>query len=357
MNVIAYNVYDKNKIYLGEISSIISAQWLEIYDDVGELKLVCGISSNNIVLLKKGYYLQNTERTQVLAIIKRVITDDDAKAAKITVRAPMTAVMWEDRVLMYTETFKNSETDVLRVAEKNCRGLQCSIGTDKNIGKTIDKQISWNSILKAIISVTQTSDLGFKNSIDTETLAETFELYTGIDRTDSSNEYYVGYIGRDSGTLGSFKLVIGEDNFKNIAIVAGEGEGPSRFVVEVDLSNGDEKKEIFVDARNISKKYTLTDANGNRTEITYTDEEYRKLLYAKGIAELSKKGLTLDVSASLQQNQMLVGTDYDLGDILPIFLPDFGLCIKARIQSLLFITEVNKNSVTATLKNMEVLKI
>lgn len=49
-------------------------------------------------------------------------------------------------------------------------------------------------------------------------------------------------------------VTVSTENLKNCAIVLGEGEGEDRFRVRVDLSGGQQKRSIFVDARDISRE-------------------------------------------------------------------------------------------------------
>lgn len=356
MSDIAYRVFAADKTPLGEVRSLTSAQWLEIYDDVGELKLVCGVTALTKQLLQRGHLLQNTDRPHLLARICSVVIDDDAKAAKMTVRAKMTVQMWDDRVLMYTAELADSEQGILNIASDNQRELPCSVAAAKGIGTAISKQISWGSVLDAAINTAQEHGLGLRNIVDEVTLAEVLEVYKGVDRTNPAGADYVGYIGRDSGTLGTVKITDADNGAKNVAIVCGDGEGAARTVVRVDLPKGAPARELYVDARNISRKYTVTAADGTESEATHTDAEYEQLLRAEGMQALLDNGLTLTLSAELQQRQMLLGRDYDLGDILPMQLTQYGLYAKVRIQRITMVTEANKSSITAALEILEVLE-
>ncbi len=74
--------------------------------------------------------------------------------------------------------------------------------------------------------------------------------------------------------------------YKNFAYVAGEGEGTSRIVAEVDHRiGGEEKREIYVDARTLRKE-------------ELTDAQYLEVLREKGREELALRQVELKVEVT-----------------------------------------------------------
>lgn len=338
---------------LGEVRGLSSVQWLESYQAVGETKIFCGVSDNNRSLLIKGNRIINSERPQLIAVISQIVIDDNSKTAKMTVRAKMSAALWDTRVLMHTVDIKNAEADALRLANENQRGLPCGVGAAKGYTAMLNTQKSWGSVLDALKEICEISGLGFYNKV-ANGLTETLELYEGIDRTDAAGEAYVGYFGDDAGNLREVRITDSDEKHRNIAIVAGRGEGAARVVVEVDLSDGAEgaaRRELFVDAKDVPEKYQAEQPDGSKQDIAYTDTEYRALLEARGMEKLLERGLTLDVSAKTQESMMRAGRDYDVGDILPLQIKKYGVNLRVRVQELLFIYE-DARSVRATLKQI-----
>ena len=95
-------VYDKNLQRAGIIEDIRSLQWLEEFQDAGEVKLVCSATEKNRTLLADGNRLYCTEHKES-AIVRQAETTDDGKDAELTVRAVFSAARWGDRVVMATE--------------------------------------------------------------------------------------------------------------------------------------------------------------------------------------------------------------------------------------------------------------
>ncbi|MEG2930998.1 MAG: hypothetical protein RR825_04360 [Ruthenibacterium sp.] len=359
MNGIACNffIYDKDRVRIGEVRSITSLQWLDCLQTVGEVKLVCGATENNRRLLVRGNRIYNPERPNTIAVIREIVLDDDLKTSKMTVRAMMSAVMWDDRTVMYTEDIACIEDGILRIASHNVQDLPCTVATAKGYTDAADTQVSWGSVLDAAEKLVDGTRLGFRNTLAPATAAETFEVYKGVDRTAIGSAAYVGYLGDDSGTLKSIKIKDSDAKYKNVAVVAGRGEGAARTVVRVDLSGGmtgENLRELFVDGKSVKEKYQVTNADGTTADIAYTPAEYEAQLTAYGTEKLLKQGCEFDVAAELQQGALRLGDEYDLGDVLPLKIAKYGILAHVLILKIKIVYETVR-TVSATLKLLEVI--
>ena len=217
---------------VGLVEDIRSLQWLSEFQDAGEVKLVCSATDKNKALLADGRRLYCTDQPES-ALIRRTELADDGKDATLTVRAVLSAARWADRVVMATRQITLVETGMLELAEANRRGLPGVTAPARGIPDKTDTQISWGSVLDAEITLAKAAGLGFREIFDPATAQETFEVYQGTDRTQG--EGYNGWFGDDIGNLASYTLAQGTDGWKNLAIVAGEGEGADRTVVTASL--------------------------------------------------------------------------------------------------------------------------
>ncbi len=333
---------------IGEARSISSLQWKECYQGVGEVKLVCAVTQNNQRILRPGALLQNPERPHLLAQIQAVEINDDMNNAKMTVRAKMTACRLEERVLMYTENIGLAEEDALRMVQKNLRGLPITVSSAQGLTERYDGQISWGSVLKAIEKVSERTGLGYRVAVN-QALQETFAFYKGVDRTTPTNPEYAGFFGDTAGNVKSVKLLDDISGCRNVAIVAGEGEGIARNVVEVDLAQGQPRRELYVNASDLSRKYTTKNPDGSTEEHTMTPEEYASQLRARGVQVLANTLIGRKLEAELTQSMMIFGKDYELGDVLPLHLIRYGVMAAVRISKITLIYEQTK-SVKATLE-------
>ncbi|MEG0168307.1 MAG: hypothetical protein RR709_10635, partial [Ruthenibacterium sp.] len=287
-------VYDENFQPIGVVEDIHSLQWLSEYQSVGEVKLVVSATAKNRLLLHDGYRLFCTQQPESAIICETELTDD-GKEAKLTVRAQLSAARWEHRVVMATENITKIESGILALIRKYRNGLPGITAAAKGFAASIDMQITWGSVLGAVMRLCAASTLGFREIFSAKTRTDTFEVYSGTDRTRGIA--YNGYFGDDIDNLADIKIQKGSADFKNVAIVAGEGQGKDRTVVTVTLGNytGERRRELFVDAKDISRTYQIatqsgTDAQGNPTysytDARYTDAAYIALLQARGMEKL-----------------------------------------------------------------------
>lgn len=338
-------VYSTEKERLGEVRGISSLQWLEGYrSKQSEVKLVCGATDSNRTLLQYGNLLYNTDRPGLLARIVDTEIDDNAKTAKLTVRAKMTAACIDDRVVYYTETYTNAEKGMLDIVSHNLRGLLLAVAPAKGYAEQSPGQVSWGSVLDAVDSIASAFGLGYRVTVGPD-MAETFEVYKGSDRSVPGSPDYIGFFGKAAGNLDSIQIKDDKSGVKNVAIVCGQGEGAARRMVEVDLSGGGERRELYVDARDLAPATTGPDG----AETTLTDAEYDALLYARGLAKLAETAGGLTVKSELKQSMLLFGKDYDLGDILPLRVEKHGVNVNVRVIKINLIYEKTK-SIKATLE-------
>ena len=136
------------------------------------------------------------------------------------------------------------------------------------------------------------------------------------------------------GNLIVNSISISSENYKNYAIVFGEGEGENRIKVYVDATNGEDRRDLIVDAKDIQK------------EENETNESYNSRLFARGIERLLENKQTFSCAFTPYSNDF--GTKYDLGDILNLYLTDYGIKLQARVVR--FTQKSQKNKTTTTIE-------
>jgi hypothetical protein len=209
------------------------------------------------------------------------------------------------------------------------------------------------------------SGLGFTVLFDPETGTETFKVYKGVDRSDETNPGYVGYFGTDVGNIQDVSVTSGTTDYKNVAVVAGAGEGAEREVRIVSLGNvfGENRRELYVDARDLQREYQVATPTGELDEKgnplytyetrLYTDTEYNAMLDARGLEKLAECLRTFSITCTIVQNNIQYGVDYFLGDRMPVKLPEYGIYASARISSVTMVYERDGNKIIALLSEFE----
>ena len=343
---------------LGVLQNEKSIQWVENYRNSGEAKIVCAATAENVALLSLGNRIYNPD-TRTIADIVATDVVEWAGEAELTVRAQTSAADLDLRPIMGTEVISNVEAGMRRIYTNNRRDLPIVLGAEKGFTETISKEITWDTVLEAYQVLSEASGLGFRVVFDPATQTETMDIYKGTDRT--SGEHYNGYFSTELGNMLNFSLGQNKKNYRNVAIVAGEGEGADRVVAITSIGNpqGKDRREMYVNAASTRKEYQIltptgqVDEHGNPTYTstsgTYTDAEYEAVLEQIGISELLKNIITITVSSEVTQNPLEFGKDYFLGDILPLKSALYNMNISARVLSATFIREETGDKMTVTL--------
>lgn len=193
----------------------------------------------------------------------------------------------------------------------------------QDLGVVYDHQISNKTCLILCETMCQETDTGFRVVRDGKAIkAEFYKPEPNPNRVLS--ERY--------GSLKVDSITLSTENKKNCAIVLGEGEGESRFRVRVDLSSGEQKRSMFVDARDILR------------EEGESDESYSARLAARGYEELLLKQGTWECALNPLPQEF--GSLYDLGDVITVLLPDYGMKLQSRITRF---TQQSQNNIIDTI--------
>lgn len=358
-------IYDANRVRIGLLQHEESVQWLERYQAPGEVKIEAQATPDNLAMLVDGNRIYNAE-TGTAARISQVEIAQTEFGRQITARGSTTSELLGDRVVMATEPVTNIEAAMYLVFSKNRRELPIAVGSARGYTERSDMEITWGSVLEAEQKLAEISGLGFMVEFEPEAGAETFTVYKGVDRTDDESGDYVGYFGTDVGNIENISFASGTAGFKNVAIVAGAGEGADRAVRIVSLGSvsGEQRRELYVDARDLQQEYQVAtptgdyDENGNPTydyeSRTYTDAEYNAMLDARGMEKLAECLQTFSITCDVAQNNILYGIDYSLGDRMPVKIPEYGIYASARVSAVTMVHEKEGNKITVSLSEFEI---
>lgn len=357
-------IYNTAHERIGMLQHYDAVQWLENYQSPGEVKIDAQATQANFAMLIEGNRIYNTD-TNTVARICHVDFVQTESEELITVRADITSELLSDRVVMATMQATVVETAMYAVYSGNRRGLPLAVGSAEGYTERTDTEITWGDVLSAEKKLAEVSGLGFKVLFDPQTGAETFKVFKGIDRSDDRSSNYVGYFGADVGNLQNVSVTSGTTDYKNVAVVAGAGEGNAREVRIVSLGtvSGENRRELYVDARDLQREYQVAtptgeyDSQGNPVYSyetrTYTDAEYYALLDARGREKLAEHLRTFSITCDIVQNNIKYGKDYNLGDRMPIKLPEYGIYASARISSVTMVYEREGNKTVAILSDFE----
>ncbi len=336
-----FYIYDTARQRAGLLEGWNSIQWLEHYQDAGEVKIVAQNTEANRALLAEEHRVYDP-RGQTCAVIRQLDISDGGAKRQLVARAVLSARLLEDRVVMGCTTAGNTEAGMYALLRANLRGLDMAAAPLKGLGAVSGAETAWGSLLAAEKALAAAGGLGFRVNFDPRCGGETFEVYEGVDRTVQGSEGYVGYLSDDGESIADYELTLGSAGQKNVAVVTG-GDGPpaSVLVVETSTLGGERRRELHVDAKDIRPTaqkavQSGSDANGIPTytyqTVTYTPAEYRALLHARGLEKLAAVKSCFDLRCTLSGDLLGLGRDFALGDRLPVRIARYGVRVAARVS-------------------------
>ena len=131
--------------------------------------------------------------------------------------------------------------------------------------------------------------------------------------------------------------------YKNVVKVAGEGEGKARKSITRGTATGMHRRELFVDARDLST---------NEGEISA--EEYNAMLAARGAESMAEYTIMESFDGEIDtSNNFILDVDYTLGDIVTIE-NDYGIRKNVRIATIMESWDETGYAAIPTFENVEV---
>ena len=181
-------------------------------------------------------------------------------------------------------------------------------------------------------------EMAYRCVYDYENDVVNFEIYQGIDRTQSQSENNFVVFSKDFRNLRNASVTEDNSNFKNYFVIGGQGEGADRIYEVLDLSEGGYKRKQFLDMK--SESY-------NPEEMTLA--QYRESLREKAIEKAAEytdiHNVEFDADAS---SGAVYLEDYDLGDKCDIVIDQLQKSYEARIIEILETWSKGIHQVTLT---------
>ena len=219
-----------------------------------------------------------------------------------------TAVLDDVAMIGTIQAGTNIDTAVKSAYNKSTkfRGLNFA---ETDIGIKSTHQISNASFLDVCSTLCADTDLGVRvKRAGTELLAEFYQP------PENPNLIF----SKQYGNLSEPEITLSTEGAKNYAIVFGQGEGANRTYTTVDMTGGQDRRELVVDAKDLQ----MDDGE--------TTENYLKRLESRGIEKLLEHQNVF--SCSFVPSGKDFGVRYDLGDVLTVNLGEYGLKLKSRVS-------------------------
>lgn len=355
-------IKNADRVTVGIIDTAISVIWKSVYYGVGDFEIYAQATEHNLALLKKGYFVTRPNNDEI-GIIENIKIDFAIQDGYVITAIGRFSKILLDRRVIYklsgntlTPTILSGNVEIAVRQTVLDNAIDCPFDSRRNIpilglaalnnltpvivdenGNAAQKQVSHKNLMQYTDSVLQEYGMSAKVIFNDSNKKLLYSVFMGSDRSTENtdgNEAIIFSVEYDN--LNSSAYDLNDADYRNTALIGGEGQGIERFYSLLTGNYGGlQVREIFVDAASVNRKYK----DDHDEEQTYTDAEYIKMLNQQGKNTLDKhivtETFTGDINASF--GVWKYGVDYFLGDIVTVQDNKIGKYISARITE---VTEV-----------------
>lgn len=361
---------------LGVIDEVVSLIWSATYwqqGDYGDCKILAPVTENNSELLTIGNIVvkhgETAEYTddetgdlyrRAIQITYKHITKDENGAEQIEAQGCLLKRWLSKRVIeQQVITTATNQNIINKIVRENLGEDAAEIRQFENFsilpqgdygGSNVEySNEAYRDCGEEINERAITGKLGFEILVNERAQKYGFFLWKGRDLTSDNNDGNTPCIfSRNFDNVNELEYTDSIENIKNAIYVMGAADEENQtYTIEIsdDSLAGIARDEVFLQASDISWK--AKDDQGE--ERTITVEEYLQLLNTRGNAELDTYGETISFEAEINtQSNLSYKEDYDVGDIVTVIEPNWGIKIDARITKIEETYQDGKSSITAT---------
>lgn len=323
-------VLDTNLTRVGVIDVMSSIIWTNRYYTYGDFELYISATPENLALLRENYYLiRDGYETNAMIIKKIEITTDVETGNYITVTGQcLKSILYQRIIWNMTSLSGKVESCISRLLTENAINPEI---TDRKINNLVNAntlttaysmtaQYTGKNLGETIAEICQNYGIGWDIQLNLDKKQFNFVLYKGTDRSYDQSIIPPVVFSNEFENLLRTTYTFDTTNYKNVAKVAGEGEGINRRVVTVGSASGLNRYEEYVDAK---------DVNSNNGQIT--DAEYNKQLIERGNEKLAELDYTENFEGEVETNYTYkFDQDYFIGDIVEV-VNEYGIAASTRI--------------------------
>lgn len=328
--------------------------WTDRYNAYGDFEIYFAMDESLLEYIKEDYYLwlKDSDHSMIIEDIKIDADTEEGNRLIVTGRSLESIlerrIIWGQRIFSGNlqnaiQTMLNENIISPSVADRKIANFIFVPSTDSKITSlTIDNQYTGDDLYTVIKGLCEENNIGFKIVL-TDDNQFAFSLYAGADRSyDQTENPYVVFSPNFENIINS-NYFSSKAGYRNVTLVAGEGEGASRKTTVVGSASGLDRRELFTDARDISS---------DTEDGTLSDAEYIAQLRTKGLKNLADHMITTAFEGEVEVTRLFkYGEDFFIGDIVQI-ANEYGNENSAYISELIISNSDEGLSIYPTFKTI-----
>lgn len=320
-------VLDEDFAYIGILDNYESLIWTGRYYSSGDFEIYTSFSPFVLAMLQHDRYLQIDDSEHIMIVENVEIQTDSETGEHLIISGRSLESIIERRIVWNQTTITgNLQNGVQKILNENIinpsdvsrkiSNFVFEASDDPRIvALTWDEQLTGDNIYDVVTALCEKHSMGYKITLN-DNNQFVFKLYMGDDRSYSqdANSYVV--FSPNYENIVNSNYLDSSEQMKNVALVAGEDSGSSRRTLTLGDSTGLNRRELYVDARDI------------RSE-DFSD--YNAALRERGLQYLDENSRTVNFEGQVEATKMFkYGRDFFMGDVIQI-VNEYGIEGSARV--------------------------
>jgi hypothetical protein len=345
-------IFDRNLNFKGILEGYTSLRWTRRYYKSGEFELHCALTPEALSLLQRENIIYKKGDTEAGFIEYRNLKQDQEGKEILVIKGKFLTGYLNRRIIWGTEILNTtSEVAMRTLVNKNCITPIDSnriidnlmLGTLSSFIGNVDYQVSYKNLAEELENLSNLSNLGHRINLDITNKKLIFDVYKGLDRSVNQSVNPRAIFSKEFENILEQEFTDSLNNYRNLALVGGVGEGTARKLAIVGNSIGLDRFEVFVDQKSLSNEVD---------SVAMNDIDYNNLLIEKGNSTLAetKEIQTFDNKINLNSN-LKYKADFDLGDIVTCVSKKWNLVLNTRITEVEEVYEEQGLSINITFGN------
>ena len=316
--------YTPEMNFIGVMENQTSFVWQRKYYEPGKFRLYTPLTDENLFLTQKQNLIWMRGCDEAAVIEDRYV-EDSTRHTQIEVSGRFISSYMDRRLIRPKVTFSGKVEVAMRKLLSDAEALpNVELGTLNGFDETVSFQATYKNLLLYETKLAMCSGIGFRFRPDFNEKKIYFETYKGIDRSRSQNTNHRVIFSENYDNLNEVSFRENDQIKKTTVYIGGVGTNDQRIYVSYGTDiTGLERRELFIDARDITQEDGMTDA------------QYREKLLQRGHEKQTEYSEINTINCVTDANtNFAYKTDYDLGDIVTVHKKNWGISVDLRITEI-----------------------
>lgn len=310
-------VFSKERTLQGVVEAFEYLRWTRRYSHCGSFELKALATPENIELLRIGHILWKSDDEEAGLIEYLEFVAEEKETLLISGRFATAflarRIVW-DRELLQGDLSHCIEQllqhHLLAPAnlDRRMEGISFEVAL---LGIPVQTQVSYRNLLDVVTALCDAAEVGIKTQFEPSEGSFRLQLYRGKETEAVFSKEYENLVEQ----IYTQSLL----DYANTVRIGGEGEGENRIFAELSGGTGEDRYEMFVDAKDLRKEDFAA--------------VYENALLFRGERKLSEREMVRAFDAGINPyGNLRYKQDYDLGDLVRVLSVRWDVNIVARIS-------------------------